>query len=98
MVWPVIERRQAAVLAARRMIERSMDRFGLYPARLMGDSAHGAAEMRGWLVYDHGIEPHVTVFDRSTRKDRTSNRHETMPDEKPATPRRSRNALDLLPD
>jgi hypothetical protein len=31
--------RQAKVLAARRMIERSMDRFGLYPARLMGDSA-----------------------------------------------------------
>ena len=30
--------RQAEVLAARRMIERSMDRFGLYPARLMGDS------------------------------------------------------------
>src|ERR1039458_4875555 len=31
--------RQAEVLAARRMIERSMERFDLYPARLMGDSA-----------------------------------------------------------
>ena len=46
--------RQAEVLAARRMIERSMDRFGLYPARLMGDSAYGSAEMLGWLVYKHG--------------------------------------------
>ena len=61
--------RQAEVLAAKRMIERSMERFDLYPARLMGDSAYGSAEMLGWLVYEHGIEPHVTVFDKSARKD-----------------------------
>jgi transposase len=66
--------RQAEVLAAKRMIERSMDRFSLYPARLMGDSAYGAAEMLGWLVYEHGIEPHVTVFDKSARKDGTFSR------------------------
>jgi transposase len=66
--------RQAEVLAAKRMIERSMDRFGLYPARLMGDSAYGSAEMLGWLVYEHGIEPHVTVFDKSARKDGTFSR------------------------
>ena len=66
--------RQAEVLAAKRMIERSMDRFSLYPARLMGDSAYGSAEMLGWLVYEHGIEPHVTVFDKSARKDGTFSR------------------------
>jgi transposase len=66
--------RQAEVLAAKRMIERSMDCFGLYPARLMGDSAYGSAEMLGWLVYKHGIEPHVTVFDKSARKDGTFSR------------------------
>ena len=66
--------RQAEVLAAKRMIERSIDRFGLYPARLMGDSAYGSAEMLGWLVYEHGIEPHVTVFDRSARQDGTFSR------------------------
>jgi transposase len=66
--------RQAEVLAAKRMIERSIDRFGLYPARLMGDSAYGSAEMLGWLVYEHGIEPHVTVFDKSARKDATFSR------------------------
>jgi len=66
--------RQAEVLAAKRMIERSMERFALYPARLMGDSAYGSAEMLGWLVHEHGIEPHVTVFDKSARKDGTFSR------------------------
>ena len=41
--------RQAEVLAAKRMIERAMNRFDLYPARLLGDSAYGSAEMLGWL-------------------------------------------------
>jgi transposase len=68
--------RQAEVLAAKRMIERAMDRFDLYPAKLMGDSAYGSAEMIGWLVYQHGIEPHVTVFDKSARKDGTFSRED----------------------
>ena len=55
--------RQAEVLAAKRMIERSLERFDLYPSRLLGDSGYGSAEMLGWLVYERGIEPHVTVFD-----------------------------------
>jgi transposase len=66
--------RQAEVLAAKRMIERSMERFDLYPTRLMGDSAYGSADMLGWLVDEHGIEPHVTVFDKSARKDDTFSR------------------------
>ena len=56
------------------MIERSIERFDLYPARLIGDSAYGSAEMLGWLVHEHGIEPHVTVFDKSTRQDGTFSR------------------------
>ena len=68
--------RQAEVLAAKRMIERAMERFDLYPARLMGDSAYGSAEMLGWLVYKHGIEPHVTVFDKSGRTDGTFSRED----------------------
>jgi hypothetical protein len=66
--------RQAEVLAAKRMIERAMARFDLYPARLLGDSAYGSAEMLGWLVYEQGIEPHVTLFDKSARKDGTFSR------------------------
>lgn len=68
--------RQAEVLAAKRMIERSMERFDFYPARLMGDSAYGSADMLGWLVHEHGIEPHVTVFDKSARKDGTFSRND----------------------
>ena len=61
--------RQAEVTAAKRMIDRTMDRFDLCPARLAGDSGYGSAEMLDWLVHERGIEPHVTVFDKSARKD-----------------------------
>ena len=37
--------RQAEILAAKRMIERSLEHFDLYPERLIGDSAYGSAEM-----------------------------------------------------
>src|SRR6478752_1821949 len=63
--------RQAEVLAAKRMIERTKENFALHPLRLLGDSAYGSADMLGWLVDRHGIEPHVTVFDKSARKDGT---------------------------
>jgi hypothetical protein len=59
--------RQAEILAAKRMIERSMKRFDLHPVRLIGDTACGSAEMLNWLVDEHGIEPHVPVFDKSSR-------------------------------
>jgi transposase len=68
--------RQAEVLAAKRMIERSLERFDLYPGRILGDSAYGSAEMLGWLFYEHGIEPHVTVFDKSARTDGTFSRED----------------------
>src|ERR1700740_1701691 len=68
--------RQAEVLAAKRMIERSLERFDLYPSRLLGDSGYGSAEMLGWLLYEHGIEPHVTVFDKSARADGTFSRED----------------------
>jgi transposase len=68
--------RQAEVTAAKRMIERTMDRFDLYPARLAADSGYGSAEMLSWLVYEHGIEPHVPVFDKSARTDGTFSRED----------------------
>jgi transposase len=68
--------RQAEVTAAKRMIDRTMDRFDLYPARLAGDSGYGSAEMLGWLVNEKGIEPHVPVFDKSARKDGTFSRED----------------------
>jgi transposase len=68
--------RQAEVLAAKRMLERTRDRFDLCPKRLLGDSAYGSAEMLGWLVDQQRIEPHVTVFDKSNRTDGTISREE----------------------
>ena len=61
--------RQAEVGDARTMIERTLARFGLYPEALVADTAYGSADMLGWLVYEHGIEPHIPVFDKSKRRD-----------------------------
>lgn len=66
--------RQAEVGAARTMIARVTDRFGLKPKRLAGDSAYGAAPMLAWLVKDKAIAPHIPVFDRSRRDDGTLSR------------------------
>jgi len=61
--------RQAEVTAAKTMIERTEQRFDLYPERLAGDTAYGSADMLHWLVDERGIEPHVPVFDKSKRTD-----------------------------
>jgi transposase len=66
--------RQAEILAAKRMVERSIACFDLYPERLIGDTAYGSAEMLNWLVHDQGIEPHIPVFDKSQRIDGTFSR------------------------
>ena len=39
-------------------------------------SPYGSVEMLGWLVDECGIEPHMTVFDKSARKDSTFSRHD----------------------
>jgi hypothetical protein len=66
--------RQAEVGAAKTMIERTEQRFGLKPERLVGDTAYGAAPMLNWLVEDKGIAPHIAVFDKSKREDGTFSR------------------------
>jgi len=60
--------RQAEVGATRTMIERTEERFGLYPERLAADTAYGSAENLAWLVHERGIEPHIPVFDHSDRR------------------------------
>jgi transposase len=66
--------RQAEVGAAKTMIERTEERFGLKPERLVGDTAYGAAPTLNWLVEDKGIAPHIPVFDKSKRGDGTFSR------------------------
>jgi hypothetical protein len=64
------------------MVERSLEGFGLYPAKLIGDTAYGTAEMLNWLVNEHGIEPHIPVFDKSQHTDGTFSRDEFAYDHK----------------
>jgi transposase len=66
--------RQAEVTAQQRMIDRTQERFGLWPERLAADAAYGSAENLAWLVHQRGIEPHIPVFDKSQRSDGTFSR------------------------
>lgn len=73
--------RQAEVGAAKTMIERTANRFGLKPDRLAADSAYGSAPSLHWLVEDSGIAPHIPVFDKSRRDDGTLSRSDFQFDE-----------------
>jgi len=66
--------RQAEVGAAKTMIDRTEERFGLKPQRLAADTAYGAAKTLNWLVSEKKIAPHIPVFDKSKRKDGTFSR------------------------
>src|SRR5271163_4542669 len=66
--------RQAEVGAARTMIERTEERFGIKPERLTADTAYGTAAMLNWLVEEKGIAPHIPVIDKSQRDDGTFSR------------------------
>jgi len=66
--------RQAEVTAQRRMIERTGERFGLWPEWLAADTGYGDAPNLAWLVDEKGIAPHIPVFDKSARTDGTFER------------------------
>ncbi len=69
-----VEASRAEVGAARAMLERTAERFGLTPERLAVDRVYGSAEMLHWLVEEQKIEPHVPVIDKSERQDGTFSR------------------------
>jgi transposase len=73
--------RQAEVGAARTMLERTEERFGLKPQRLAADSAYGSAPMLNWLVEEKQITPHIPVIDKSKRDDGTFSREDFRYDE-----------------
>lgn len=73
--------RQAEVGAARTMLERTEERFGLKPQRLAADSAYGSAPMLNWLVEEKQITPHIPVLDKSKREDGTFSREDFRYDE-----------------
>ena len=61
------------VAATKTMIERTDERLGLKPERLVADTAYGTAKFLGWLI-DAGIRPQIPVWDKSTREDGTFSR------------------------
>ncbi|HBE92160.1 MAG TPA: IS5/IS1182 family transposase [Gammaproteobacteria bacterium] len=73
-VEPSPANRTAEVKSTRDMLERVEERFELKPKQLIGDTAYGSAPMLEWLVKEKEIEPHVPVYDKSTRKDGTFSR------------------------
>ena len=73
--------RQAEVGAARTMLDRTEERFGLKPQRLAADSAYGSAPMLNWLVEEKQIAPHIPVIDKSKREDGTFSRKDFRYDE-----------------
>ena len=68
--------RQAEVGAAKSMIERTEERFGIKPERLAADTAYGSAANLNWLVKDKNIAPHIPVIDKSKREDGTFSRED----------------------
>jgi transposase len=66
--------RQAEVGAAKTMIERTEERFGLKPERLAADTAYGSAATLDWIVNEKRIAPHIPVIDKSKREDGTFSR------------------------
>ncbi len=70
--------RQAEVGASRTMIDRTAQRFGLKPKQLATDSAYGSAANLAWLVKERRSEPHIPVFDKSSRTDGTFSRSDVV--------------------
>ena len=57
-------------------------RFSLWPERLAADAGYGSAENLAWLVHERGIEPHIPVFDKSSRNDGSFERSDFVYDNK----------------
>jgi len=68
--------RQAEVGAAKTMIDRTEERFGLKPERLAADTAYGSAALLNWVVNEKKITPHIPVIDKSNREDGSLSRQD----------------------
>lgn len=65
--------RSDEIAVTQTMVERVEHRFDLKPKRLAADTVYGAARTLAWLM-ERGIEPHVPVWDKSSRSDGTFSR------------------------
>jgi hypothetical protein len=41
------------------MLDRTQERFGIWPVRLAADTGYGDVANLAWLVHERGIEPHI---------------------------------------
>ena len=56
------------------MLDRTNDKFGIHPERMIADTAYGTGPLLEWLVQERGIAPHIPVVDKSGRTDGTFER------------------------
>ena len=68
--------RQAEVGAAKTMIGRTEERFGLKPERLAADTAYGSAATLNWIVNEKRIAPHIPVIEKSKHEDGSLSRED----------------------
>jgi hypothetical protein len=61
------------VRATRTMIERTEQRLGVKPERLLADTAYGTGRFLGWL-FGAGITPHIPVWEKALQDDGTFSR------------------------
>lgn len=73
--------RSDEVNATKTMIERTENRVGKKPQRLIGDTAYGTAALLGWMVNEKRIEPHIPVWDKTERNDGSFSRWDFLWDE-----------------
>jgi transposase len=66
--------RSDEVACTQLMLDRIESNYDMKPKRLMGDTAYGTGAMLEWLVKEKQIEPHISVWDKTIRKDGTFSR------------------------
>src|SRR5271168_2076172 len=72
-VEPTPARTYDEVASTKTMLDRTEQRLGLKPKRLVADTAYGTSRFLDWLV-GHRIVPHIPVRDASERDDGTLSR------------------------
>jgi transposase len=72
-VEPTPARTYDEVEATKTMLDRTQQRLGLKPKRLLADTAYGTGRFLGWLV-GRRITPHIPVRDKGERTDGTFSR------------------------
>jgi transposase len=66
------------IIAARQMLGRAKERFGLQPMSLAADKSYGTGEFLSWL-FDRQIAPYIPVLDRKKQTNGFYTQHEFTP-------------------